>query len=170
MDDILVFCSNQAEHDARLQAALIRISNAGVTLNAEKCEFSRTEITFLGHVVNTNGISADPGKTKAIRDMSAPTTVTELRRFLGMANQLGKLTPNLAELTEPLCDLSKSTSWIWGTPQSTAFKRIKEELFKPTTLALYGPQHPQRFQQMHQDMAWEQFVATLGGSSYNLGL
>ena len=51
MDDILVFGSNQAEHDGRLQAALTIISNAGVTLNAEKCEFSRTEVTFLGHVM-----------------------------------------------------------------------------------------------------------------------
>ena len=57
MDDILVFGSNQAEHDGRLQAALTRISNAGVTLNAEKWEFSRTEITFLSHVVNTNGVT-----------------------------------------------------------------------------------------------------------------
>ena len=60
-----------------------------------------------------------------------------------MANQLGKFTPNLAELTQPLRDLlSKSKSWMWGTPQSTAFKRIKEELSKPTTLALYDPSAP----------------------------
>ena len=62
MDDILVFGSNQAEQDAQLQAALIQISNVGVTLNAEKCELSKTEITFLGHKVNTSCISADPGK------------------------------------------------------------------------------------------------------------
>ena len=60
-----------------------------------------------------------------------------------MANQLGKFTPNLAELTQPLRDLlSKSKSWMWGTPQSTAYKRIKEELSKPTTLALYDPSAP----------------------------
>ena len=52
-----------------------------------------------------------------------------------MANQLGKFTPSLAGLTQPLRDLlHKSKSWMWGPPQSTAFERIKEELSKPTTL------------------------------------
>ena len=75
--------------------------------------------------------------------MSPPTNVPELRRFLGMANQLGKFTPNLAEITQPLCELlSKSKSWTWGPSQSTAFTRLKEELSRPTTLALYDPTAP----------------------------
>ena len=57
-----------------------------------------------------------------------------------MANQLGKFTPNLAELTQPLRELlSKSRKWIWGPPQSKAFSLVKAELSKPTTLALYDP-------------------------------
>ena len=73
--------------------------------------------------------------------MSAPTTVPELRRFLGMVNQLGKFTPNLAELTQPLRELlSKSNAWVWGPAQSKAFSQVKQELAKPTTLALYDPE------------------------------
>ena len=138
MDDILVIGKDQAEHNQRLEAVLRRIEEAGVTLNQQKCEFSKDKLTFLGHVIDTEGVRADPEKSKAIRNMSPPTSVQELRRFLGMANQLGKFTPNLAEITQPLREhLSKSRTWTWDHSQSNAFKRVKEELSSPTTLALY---------------------------------
>ena len=57
-----------------------------------------------------------------------------------MANQLSKFTPNLAQITQPLCELlSKSRNWSWEPSQSKAFDLVKEELAKPTTLALYDP-------------------------------
>ena len=115
----------------------------GVTLNPQKCEFSKDKLTFLGHVIDAEGIKADPEKTEALRKMSPPTSVPELRRFLRKANQLGKFTPNLAEITQPLCELlSKSRIWTWGPSQSEAFKLVKEELSRPTTLALYDPVAP----------------------------
>ena len=88
MDDLLVFGSNKAEHNSQLLAVLKRIEAAGVTLNITKCEFNKTANTFLGHKVDHNGIQADPEKMQAIRDMRAPTTVPELRHFLGKVNQL----------------------------------------------------------------------------------
>ena len=105
MDDILVFEKTQSEHDQHLEAVLRLIEEANVTLSPQKCEFSKTKLTFLGHVIDAGGIRADPVKTKAIVDMSPPTSLSELIRFLGMANQLGKFTPNLAELTQPLREL-----------------------------------------------------------------
>ena len=102
MDDILVFGKDEAEHNNRLVAVLQRIEEAGVTLNPEKCEFNKRELTFLGHVIDSVGIRADPKKTAATQGMQPPTSVPELRRFMGMVNQLGKFTHNLAELTQPL--------------------------------------------------------------------
>ena len=102
MDDVLVFGKDEAEHDIHLAAALDRIRNGGVTLNREKCEFEKTELLFLGHVVNHQGIQADPEKTSAIQHLNSPRNTTELRHFLGMANQLGKFSPNLAQATQPL--------------------------------------------------------------------
>ena len=87
MDDILVFGKDEAEHDQRLDAVLKRIEEAGATLNPQKCEFRKDKLTFLGHIIDADGIRADPEKTEAIRKMSPPTSVSELRRFLGMATQ-----------------------------------------------------------------------------------
>ena len=88
MDDVLVFGSTHTEHNARLTAVLERIQAAGAPLNPEKCEFSRKKLKFLGHVINETGITADPEKTSALREIQILSNVSELRRFLGMANQM----------------------------------------------------------------------------------
>lgn len=60
MDDVLIFGKDEAEHDRRLEAALRRIQDAGVTLNPQKCEFRKRKLTFLGNAIDKNGIIADP--------------------------------------------------------------------------------------------------------------
>ena len=75
-----------------------------------------------------------------------------------MANQLGKFTPNLAQMTQPLRKLlSKSRTWTWGPAQSAAFNQVKEELSKPTTLALYDPEALTK--------SFSGFILLLAGSS-----
>ena len=141
MDDVLIFGSTAAEHDARLNKVLRRVEAAGATLNKEKCSFGLDRLKFLGHKIDKNGISADPEKVAAITQMKQPANVPELHRFMGMTNQLGKFSPRIAELTQPLRELlSKKNSWIWGPVQDSAFSAIKTELSKPTVLGLYDPE------------------------------
>jgi hypothetical protein len=90
IDDVLIYGQDWAEHNKRLYAALDRIRKSGATLNADKCEFRRTSIKYLGHIIDSNGIQADPGKILALQDMIAPSNITELRRVLWIVNQLGK--------------------------------------------------------------------------------
>ena len=138
IDDVLVFGRDKDEHDQGLLVALERIEAAGATLIPEKCEFGKTSLKLLGHIVNQEGIRADPDKTAAIQEMKPPTAVPELCRFMGMVNQLGKFTPN--QLTQPLRELlSKNMAWLWGPAQEEAFSLVKAELSKATTLALYDP-------------------------------
>ena len=73
-----------------------------MTLNKEKCEFRKSELKFLGHIINQHGIQADAEKTSAVANMKTPSTITELRRFVGMVNQLGKFSPNIADLSQPI--------------------------------------------------------------------
>ena len=73
--------------------------------------------------------------------MERPQSITELGRFMGMVNQLGKFTPNLAELAQPLRELlSVKKEWIGGPHQEESFHQIKAELAKPTVLAIYDPE------------------------------
>jgi len=65
MDDILVYGATEHEHDSRLTAVLQRLQDAGITLNADKCQFSEERVTFLGHVVDRHGVHAGPEKLRA---------------------------------------------------------------------------------------------------------
>jgi len=130
--------NTQEEHDERLNAVLKTLQDANVTLNEEKCEFSKDNVKFLGHIVGKDGIKIDPSKVTAIREMKEPSDVSELRRFLGMINQVGKYIPKLADLTKPLRDLLvKESAWLWDEKQREAFQTIKEQLTTAPTLAVY---------------------------------
>ena len=63
MDDVLIFGQSKEEHNVRLEAALRHIQAAGVTLNPTKCQFGKTELKFLGYLINDKGIQPDPDKT-----------------------------------------------------------------------------------------------------------
>ena len=138
VDDILVYGKDSAEHESRLQATLKRIQAAGITLNESKCCFYQSCVSFLGHVIDKHGISPDPKKTTAILGMTPPTSVTELRRFMGMINQMNKFSPNIAHMSKPLRELlSSKNSWMWTTAQEEAFTKLKKEVSSPRVLALY---------------------------------
>ena len=140
IDDVLVFGNTEAEHDHRLHTVLGRVQSSGATLNVNKCAFRQTRIKFLGHIIDKNGVSADPDKTAAITRMPPPTNVTELRRFLGMVNQLSKFSFHLSELTHPLRQLlSARNAWTWNPMLDEAFSAVKDALTKPTVLVTYSP-------------------------------
>ena len=86
--NVLVYGKTQSEHDQCLLAVLNSISEAGLTLNKEKCVFNTTSIKFPGQLIDCNGVKADPEKSQAIQDLAPPTNMTELCRFSGMVNQL----------------------------------------------------------------------------------
>ena len=139
IDDILVSGRDQEEHNDRLNTVLKKIQAAGLTLNKDKCQFSCSRIVFLGHVIDAKGVSPDPRKTEAIQKMKSPTTVTELRRFMGMINQLNKFSPRIAEISQPLRELLKSNSiWVWTPNHEEALGKLKEEIASPRVLAHYN--------------------------------
>jgi len=137
MDDILIHGKTQSEHDSRLEKVLRCLQESNLTLNAVKCRFSQKSICFLGHFINEKGVHPDPDKIKAIQQAPTPNNVDDMHRFLGMANQMIKFTPNLAEVTNPLRDLLSSKNlWVWDPPQEEALKHI---LSSDPVLALFDP-------------------------------
>lgn len=112
-----------------------RLLEAGITLN-EKCEFSKTSIKFLAHIIDRSGIQVDLQKTHAIAEFPNPSGITELQRFMGTVNHQGKFIPRLSEINEPLRYLLRKDSvWSWGEPQKRVFCQIKSALASPEVLA-----------------------------------
>ena len=138
MDDILVHGRDVKEHDERLLRVLQRIKSSGMTLNKKKCQFRVKELIFLGHKISGEGISPDPNKVRAIREMRAPTNQKELRSFLGMVNFLHKFSHRLAELEKPLRELGKKNSpWSWEESHQRSFEALKREISNAPVLAKY---------------------------------
>ena len=145
MDDILIYGQNDEEHDRRLTAVLERLAVAGLTLNKAKCSFCTDEVKFLGHVVSSRGISADPEKISAILGFPAPREVAELRRFLGMVNYLGKFSSHLAESTPTLrLLLSKTSEWTWNDQTQSEFEAVKRLMSSAPVLVPFDLRKPLR--------------------------
>ena len=138
MDDILVHASDKAEHDRRLAAVLKTIEKSGLRLNQQKSQMGKDKLMYYGHIVGKQGVQASPERVRAIREMPAPTSVTELRTVVGMINYLGKFITNLSTIMKPLTDLMKdSVVWQWGPTQVAAFQTVKDKLSDLPTLAYY---------------------------------
>ena len=138
IDDILVHGPTKEVHDQHLHQVLQLLQKEGLTLNPEKCKFHQSRIRFLGHIIDGNGVSPDPRKTKSIKEMCIPTNIRELRRFMGMVNHLNKFSPNLAEISHPLRELlSPQKEWIWTSSHMDAFQKVKAEISSPRNLAHY---------------------------------
>ena len=118
MDDILIFGKDEAQHDARLEKVLEGLAKNRVTLNADKCAFKKSSEQVLGHIIDRQGVRADPEKTAAITKMEPPKSVTELHQFLGMVNQPGKFSPRVADITVPLRELQCSNKLDCGAHHS----------------------------------------------------
>lgn len=140
MDNVIVYGKDEAEHDKHLKEVLKRMESVDLKLNKEKCVFRKTELSFLGHIVDAQGVRADPEKVRAIKDLQEPKNVNELRRALGLINYMGKYIPNLATEGDPLYELlKKSSTWTWDQAQKSAFRNLKNALIKAPVLAHYDP-------------------------------
>ena len=89
-DDIIIHGPDRESHDLRLESVLQRLQDKNLTLNKNKCEFGKTSVKFYGYIFSDQGISPDPAKITAIKNVKAPKNTGELRSFLGMTNYLSK--------------------------------------------------------------------------------
>ncbi|OWY95724.1 polyprotein, partial [Phytophthora megakarya] len=105
--------------------------------NLKKCNFCAPEIPVLGCYVSKNGVRADPEKVTSICSWPTPTSPTELRQWLGMANYLHKYTKNYAGLIQPLSSLlKKDATWDWRPEHREAFDAVKTSLASAPILML----------------------------------
>ncbi|CAB4022055.1 Hypothetical predicted protein [Paramuricea clavata] len=141
-DDILVYGSNQKEHDNNLKSVLERLQSRNLTLHKLKCEFNKTSVEYFGYVFSSQSISPDTRKVEAIRNSQPPSNPNEVRSFLGMVNFCARFIPNLATLAKPLRDLTKQhVKWKWTSTEQHAMDSIKSVLTGETTMAYYNPSH-----------------------------
>jgi len=144
IDDILVCSRTFKEHIAHLRLVLERLLKANLKLKLTKCCFLRKLVRYLGHLISRQGISPDPAKTSKVKNFPAPTDVTKLRQFLGLASYYRRFIPNFAKVSGPLHALTKKGvlfEWTVNCPE--AFEQLKDLLCSAPVLAYpqFGPGH-----------------------------
>jgi hypothetical protein len=85
IDDILIYSKSESDHEEHLRLVLQKLRDNELYAKFSKCEFWIGEVPFLGHIISNGGILVDPAKVKEIMEWRVPTTVTEIRSFLGLA-------------------------------------------------------------------------------------
>ena len=128
MDDILIITeSNDINDHIEMVTRVLSILEANdLFLHPEKCHFHKREVEYLGVIVGNGQVKMDPIKVKGITDWPIPTTVRELRSFLGFGNYYKDFIQDYSQLARPLHELTrKSVQWSWGNAQDIAFNMLK---------------------------------------------
>uniref|UniRef100_A0AAQ4NRX0 Gypsy retrotransposon integrase-like protein 1 n=1 Tax=Gasterosteus aculeatus aculeatus TaxID=481459 RepID=A0AAQ4NRX0_GASAC len=139
LDDIILTGRDEAEHLSMLDEVLRRLKDAGLRLHRSKCAFLQNEVEYLGHKVNAEGLHPVQSKVRAIEEAPPPTTVTELKAYLGLLNYYNKFLPSLATRLAPLHKLlRKDVLWTWNNEQDEAFQNSKQLLKSAKVLCHYS--------------------------------
>ena len=144
LDDIIVVTKGSKEqHKKELIDVLTRLENAGYKLSENKSEFFKTEIEWIGHKTDQNGIRPLQGKLMAIIELKRPNNEKELKSFLGAIQYLSKYINNLSAPTDSLRQLlKKDTEWIWTEKHTEAFGNLKQKITEIPCLAHYNSDYP----------------------------
>ena len=147
LDDIVVFSSSVEEHIERLERVFQRLHDFGLTLNPSKCCFLKQSVKYLGHIISENGMQTDPDKIAPLHTWPVPTTVKELRQFLGFSGYYRRFIKNYSKIAKPLTSLLQGNCTrdkqgrfatipiIWNKDAQSGFEKLKEVLSCPPVLA-----------------------------------
>ena len=142
LDDVIVYYKTEEEHLVRLHTVLERFMEHGTKLKPSKCNFFRTEISYLGHKVSVAGMEPGTEGLRGITEIMPPTTYTQVRMFLGATGYFQCFIKGYARITKPLNDLlhgenSKLKSQLLGLPPDalTAFQELKMKCLMAPVLA-----------------------------------
>lgn len=126
IDDLLVVTNDFKSHIQLLKLVAERLRKANLTINVEKSRFCLKELKYLGFVTGDGCIKVDPEKVSAIVDFPKPTTVRQIRRFMGMAGWYRRFIKNFSSLAAPLTDLiSTKKSLVWNENAQVSFETLK---------------------------------------------
>ncbi len=143
LDDLIVVSKDIESHFRNLDLVFSRLREASLKANLSKCNFLKSRIEFLGHVVNGDGIHTADSKISAVKHSPAPKTVKNVHSFVGLAGYYRAFVRNFAPIASPLTRLlKKDTPFIWHDSQIQAFMILKHALTHAPVLTFPDYKHP----------------------------
>lgn len=157
IDDICVYSPTLEAHLDHLKLLFNILENYNLKLKWSKCEFAKTSVEFLGHVIDAEGIRPTKRNVQKLLDMPRPKDVAGVKSFLATANFYRRALKDAARVCLPLSRLlRKGVVFNWGQEQEEAFTALKQMLCTEPLMA-----YPDRSQIQ---------ILTTDGSSAGLGI
>ena len=142
-DDLIVAARTVEDHDRSVDLCMQAISDAGITLNAKKCQFGKKEISFWGMIYGEDGVKSDPSKVEALVHLTAPTSKEELISFLCMMQSNLDFIPNFAQRSAKLRELTKGRArFVWSNEHQICFQRLIDAFRKDVLLRYFDMSKP----------------------------
>jgi hypothetical protein len=144
LDDILIYSNTEEEHEHHLRLVLDALRKNQFYDKLKKCAFWLSKVAFLGHVINQYGIAVDPKNVAAVVEWKRPSSVSEIRSFLGLAEYYRRFMPNFSSITKSLMKLlEKGVPFVWTNDCEVSYQALKNKLVNAPILAL--PENGKRF-------------------------
>ena len=102
LDDIIIFSENELQHLEHLETVFSQLREAGLKMKHSKCDFFKSEIHYLGHLISPEGISPLPNKLDCIKHIPAPKNTKEIKQFLDLTGYYRKFVPRFADISRPM--------------------------------------------------------------------
>mgnify|MGYP000628023706 CR=1 FL=1 len=138
IDDVLIMSETFAEHLQLVERVLQTLSSHGIKIKPDKCSWFQSSVEYLGHIVGSDGIKKSPRFVEKVREMPQPTTVGELREFLGLLNFQRKFVPHFSVIQKPLSEKTsgrRGKKLNWTLEMQKAFDALKEAVCKDVLLS-----------------------------------
>lgn len=156
LDDIVIYSTSLQEHRNRLERVFQKLSEHGVKINLNKCEFLKRELKYLGHLITDKGVKPDPSKIEAIKKYPIPKTKTEIKSFTGLLGYYRRFIKDYAKILKPMTKcLAKDEQVIIDKEYKECFEKCKNLLSNDPIL-----QYP--------DFT-KPFIVTTDASNYAIG-
>jgi len=137
INDILIFSKEKEDLQKLTLRVLKKLQDKDLFVNLDKCTFEAKEVDYLGMIISENQIKLDLAKLEGIRNWPTPTTVKQVRSFLGFGNFYRKFIGHYADIARPLNDLTKKDLvWNWTDACQEAFEKLKDEFQKAPVLLM----------------------------------
>lgn len=135
MDNIVIYATSLEEHERKFNLLIDRLRKANLKLQPDKCEFLKTEVTYLGHVIGKNGVKPDPKRLEAVKHFPRPKTTKNIKQFLELAGYYRRFIPSFSNLAKSLTNLLKNdTPFEWTPAQDESFEALKQKLCEKPVL------------------------------------
>lgn len=140
MDDVVVVSADLDTHVSTLRRILQAFNRYNLRISPSKSAFGASSARVLGSVIDDKGTYADPVKARTLQEWPTPTSVKELRGFLGLGNYLAPQIPGWSRHVQPLYRLISSARLEWDDAAESAWRAAKEAASRAVALAHFdGP-------------------------------